>query len=375
MDTFSVKTKILIGRQDISNILSDIKKVFIVTDKFMVKNIDYITGDLKNIEYEIFDDVMPDPDISIITAGVEKINKFAPDIVIAFGGGSPIDAAKAIVYFAKKTSSLKELPFVAIPTTSGTGSEVTRFSVISDKEKGIKYPLIDESLLPDIAILDSELIKSVPPAVTADTGIDVITHSIEGFVSNISNDFTDAVAVGAFKLAFESLKIAYDKPNDTLARSKMHNASCLAGMAFDNASLGINHGMAHILGARFKIPHGRANAILLPFVIEFNAGITSDRISSLNECAGKYAYLAHNVGLGASTDRQSIINLVRAIRKLNSSMQIPASLEAAGVNKTEFFSQIDELASIAIDDRCTATNPVLCTKENIRQLFEKVYKG
>lgn len=375
MDTFSIKTKILIGKQDISNILSDIKKVFIVTDKFMVKNIEYITRDLKNIQYEIFDEVMPDPDISIITKGVEKINKFAPDIVIAFGGGSPIDAAKAIVYFAKKTSSLKSLPFVAIPTTSGTGSEVTRFSVISDKEKGMKYPLIDESLLPDIAILDAQLIKSVPPAVTADTGIDVITHSIEAFVSNIGSDFTDALALGAFKLAFENLKLAYDKPDDTLARNKMHNASCLAGISFDNASLGINHGMAHILGARFKLPHGRANAILLPFVIEFNAGITDSRVGVLNKCASKYAYLAHNIGLGASTDRQSIINLVRAIRKLNASMGIPATLEAAGVDKSEFTSQIDELTTIAIDDRCTATNPILCSKENIKKLFEKAYKG
>lgn len=375
MHIFSLKTKILIGKQDISNILNDIKKVFIVTDKFMVKNIAYITNDLKNIEYEIFDDVMPDPDISIITAGVEKINKFAPDIVIAFGGGSPIDAAKAIVYFAKKTSAINSLPFVAIPTTSGTGSEVTRFSVISDKEKGIKYPLIDESLLPDIAILDSELIKSVPPSVTADTGIDVITHSIEGFVSTIANDFTDAVAVHAFKLAFANLKLAYDKPDDIVARTKMHNASCLAGMSFDNASLGINHGMAHILGARFKLPHGRANAILLPFVIEFNAGITNDRINSLNECAKKYAYLAHNVGLGASSDRQSVINLVREIRKLNSNMKIPATLEAAGVDKTEFYKQIGELSAIAVDDRCTATNPVLCTTENVKKLFEKVFKG
>lgn len=375
MDTFSVKTKILIGKQDISKILSDIKRVFIVTDKFMKQSIEYITSDLKNVEYEIFDEVVPDPDISIITLGVEKINKFAPDIVIAFGGGSPIDAAKAIVYFAKKTSSIKNLPFVAIPTTSGTGSEVTRFSVISDKEKGIKYPLIDDSLLPDIAILDSELIKSVPPAITADTGIDVITHSIEGFVSTIANDFTDVIALGAFKLAFENLKLAYDKPNDTLARTKMHNASCLAGMSFDNASLGINHGMAHILGARFKLPHGRANAILLPFVIEFNAGITSDRISPLNECASKYAKLAHDVGLGASSDRQSIINLVRAIRRLTSSMKIPGTLVEAGVDKIEFYNQIDEMSQIAVDDRCTATNPVLCTKENIKQLFEKVYKG
>lgn len=375
MDTFSVKTKILIGKQDISKILSDIKRVFIVTDKFMKQSIEYITSDLKNVEYEIFDEVVPDPDISIITLGVEKINKFAPDIVIAFGGGSPIDAAKAIVYFAKKTSSIKNLPFVAIPTTSGTGSEVTRFSVISDKEKGIKYPLIDDSLLPDIAILDSELIKSVPPAITADTGIDVITHSIEGFVSTIANDFTDVIALGAFKLAFENLKLAYDKPNDTLARTKMHNASCLAGMSFDNASLGINHGMAHILGARFKLPHGRANAILLPFVIEFNAGITSDRISPLNECASKYAKLAHDIGLGASSDRQSIINLVRAIRRLTSSMKIPGTLLEAGVDKIEFYNQIDEMSQIAVDDRCTATNPVLCTKENIKQLFEKVYKG
>lgn len=375
MDTFSVKTKILIGKQDISKILSDIKRVFIVTDKFMKQSIEYITSDLKDVEYEIFDEVVPDPDISIITLGVEKINKFAPDIVIAFGGGSPIDAAKAIVYFAKKTSSIKNLPFVAIPTTSGTGSEVTRFSVISDKEKGIKYPLIDDSLLPDIAILDSELIKSVPPAITADTGIDVITHSIEGFVSTIANDFTDVIALGAFKLAFENLKLAYDKPNDTLARTKMHNASCLAGMSFDNASLGINHGMAHILGARFKLPHGRANAILLPFVIEFNAGITSDRISPLNECASKYAKLAHDVGLGASSDRQSIINLVRAIRRLTSSMKIPGTLLEAGVDKIEFYNQIDEMSQIAVDDRCTATNPVLCTKENIKQLFEKVYKG
>ena len=205
------------------------------------------------------------------------------DIVVALGGGSSIDAAKAIVYMAKKIEekqnpdNQKKIKLIALPTTSGTGSEVTQFAVVTDSKTGVKIPLIDESLMPDIAILDPELVKSAPPFITADTGLDVITHALEAYVSETASDCSDCLAEKAAELAFEFLPRAYRNGYDIKARDKMHRASCLAGMAFNLVNLGVNHGIAHALGAIFHIPHGRANALVLPYVIEFNAGIWQEK--------------------------------------------------------------------------------------------------
>ena len=289
MNSFSVRTKIMEGG-GLETLAPKLHKVFIVTDGFMASSgkVSYITEklDRAGAEYRVFDQVKADPDIGTVTKGVDMIQEFHPDAVIAFGGGSPIDAAKAIVFFAAKTCDMRECMFIAVPTTSGTGSEVSKFAVITDPEKEVKYPLVEDSLLPDVAILDAELTVSVPPSVTADTGIDVFTHAVEAFVSTEATDFSDAAAEKAIKLVKRHLLPAYQNPEDRKARQGMHNASCLAGIAFSNSGLGLNHGMAHALGARFHIPHGRANGILLPYVMSFNAGCAEQLTSTDGICAG-----------------------------------------------------------------------------------------
>ena len=337
-------------------------RVFLVTDKFMDESgkTNYVTDRLlrNSGEFKIFSDVQADPDIATVTRGVEQILEFQPDAVVAFGGGSAIDAAKAIV-------------FIAIPTTSGTGSEVSRFAVITDREKGVKYPLVEDSLLPDIAILDAELTTSVPPTVTADTGIDVFTHAVEAFVSTEATDFSDAAAEKAIKLVKRHLLPAYQNPEDRKARQGMHNASCLAGIAFSNSGLGLNHGMAHALGARFHIPHGRANGILLPYVMSFNAGCAEQ----LTSTAKRYARISRLLELESSSVRQSALNLIRTARRYIEKLNMPSPLQAAGVNAAEFEEAVHDMAEAALADRCTATNPRSCTAEEIEQIFRKAYSG
>ncbi|RPF48596.1 alcohol dehydrogenase class IV [Hydrogenoanaerobacterium saccharovorans] len=376
MNIFNAPTKIYMGAQDLSSVLKGSKRVFIVTDSFMAESgkVDYILNQLYRMgsEFHIFSRVTPDPDISIITKGVEEITEFKPDSVVAFGGGSPIDAAKAIVFFAGKVYDLRDCPFIAIPTTSGTGSEVTCFAVISDKEKQIKYPLLDDALLPDAAILDANLILSVPPNVTADTGIDVLTHAIEAYLSTAATDFSDAVAEKSIKLVQKHLLTAYNEPDNFEARQGMHNASCLAGMAFSNASLGLNHSMAHALGAQAKLPHGRANAILLPYVMSFNAGCTAD---ALTPSAVRYAEIARILGMEAKSTRQSALNLIHTVRRFVKKLHLPSTIEAAGVSAEEFEKIVHSMAESALSDRCTATNPVECSVESIEKVYRKAFLG
>ena len=374
MNSFNVHTKIMTGG-GLETVAPKLKRAFIVTDGFMSSSgkVSYITDKLEaaGVEYRVFDQVRADPDVGTVSKGVEAIQDFKPDAVIAFGGGSPIDAAKAIVFFAGKTCDMRECQFIAVPTTSGTGSEVTSFAVITDPEKEVKYPLVEESLLPDLAILDAELTVSVPPSVTADTGIDVFTHAVEALVSTAASDFSDAAAEKSIKLVRKHLLTAYHHPEDMVARQGMHNASCLAGMAFSNSGLGLNHGMAHALGARFHIPHGRANGILLPYVMSFNAGCSE----SLTPVAKRYAKIARLLGLESSSVRQSALNLIRTARKYVEQLSIPSSIQKAGVNKDEFEAELDAMAEAALADRCTATNPRSCTAEEIEQIFRKAYSG
>ena len=374
MNSFSVRTKIMAGG-GLETLCNGLHKVFIVTDGFMASSgkVSYITEklDKAGAEYCIFDEVKADPDIATVTKGVDTILKFKPDAVVAFGGGSPIDAAKAIVFFAARACDMRDCLFLAVPTTSGTGSEVSKFAVITDREKETKYPLVEDSLLPDVAVLDAALTVSVPPSITADTGIDVFTHAVEALVSTTATDFSDAAAEKSIKLVRKHLLTAYKDPGNMEARQGMHNASCLAGIAFSNSGLGLNHGMAHALGARFHIPHGRANGILLPYVMSFNAGCAE----SLTSVSKRYAKIARLLGLESSSVRQSALNLIRTARRYVEQFHIPSSIQAAGVSKEEFEEAVEAMAEAALADRCTATNPRPCSKEDILRVFQKAYLG
>jgi len=385
--------------------MPNITKAFIVTDPSMVKfgYVDKILYYLrKRKEYvhcEIFSDVEPDPDIQTIYRGVDAMKKFQPDVIIALGGGSSMDAAKGMWMFYEnpdldfKSLTLKfmdirkrivkfptlgrKAKLVAIPTTSGTGSEVTSFAVISDKEASIKYPLADYELTPDVAIIDPDFVMSVPKSITADTGMDVLTHAIEAYVSTFASDYTDGLALHAIKLVFENLLEAYNNPGNKKAREKMHNASCIAGMAFSNAFLGINHSMAHKLGGEFHIPHGRANAILLPYVIEYNAKKPTKFVSFPKYetfiADKRYAEIARHIGLPFNTTEEGVAVLVDAIRDLNEKLHIPIRVSENGISEKDYFRDLEGLSVKAFEDQCTGTNPRAPLVSEIKTIFEKIW--
>ncbi len=324
-----------------------------------------------------------------------------PDCIIALGGGSAMDAAKAMWLFYEHPhtnfASLKQkfldirkrvckypklgtlAKFVAIPTTSGTGSEVTSFSVITDKKQNSKYPLADYELTPDVAIIDPQFVASVPPHVTADTGMDVLTHAIEAYVSIMANDYTDGLAMKAIDLVFKYLSRAYRNGDDEEAREKMHNASTIAGMAFANAFLGINHSLAHKLGAEFKIAHGRSNAILLPHVIRYNA-IKPTKFAAFPKyqhfkADERYVEIAKMLGLSAKTTEQGVENLVQAIISLAKELNIPMSIRDHHVDEQVFESKVDYLAERAFEDQCTTANPKLPLVKELAEVYRAAYKG
>ncbi|HIT90885.1 MAG TPA: iron-containing alcohol dehydrogenase [Candidatus Merdenecus merdavium] len=375
MDTFKVKTEIKFG-QNALEYLKTIRdqKILIVTDPFMVQSnlIGKVTEFFTAGNYHVFSDIVPDPPVELVAKGVTEAKAFAPDVILALGGGSAIDAAKAIKDLAMKIGNLKDITFIAIPTTSGTGSEVTSFAVITDQEKGRKYPLISDELLPDIAILEPELVKSVPPATVADTGMDVLTHAIEAYVSTKATDFSDAFAEKAAQLVFQYLKRSYDSADDLVAKEKMHHASCLAGLAFNMASLGLNHAMAHNIGGKLHVPHGRTNAILLPYIIEFNANIEGYNQTSYSEAAKKYARLAHLIGFGGGNVRSGVKNLMNEIKKLEKSMEMPSSILECNVTKDQFASNEVEIALGALEDSTIDTNPRMATKEDILSILHEI---
>lgn len=374
MQSFYLPTRILMGGDALRAAFAGKKRAFIVTDRFLTDSgrVAAVVNALEEgSRHELFFDVRPDPDIAAVSVGVEKILAFRPDLVIAFGGGSPIDAAKAIVYFAARQADFPPCAFVAVPTTSGTGSEVSRFAVITDSEKGLKYPLVDDRLLPDTAVLDPVFLTSLPPAVTADTGIDVLTHAVEAFVSSGRNDFSDAMAEKAIRLVYRYLLKSYREPENLTYRQRMHNASCLAGAAFSNAGLGINHSLAHALGAKFHLPHGRANGILLPYVMSFNAGCTS----TLTDTALRYAKISRLLDLETVSTRQSALNLIKTARRFIEALGMPSSIKAAGVDEAAFFEALPEMAEAAFADRCTATNPQPASSEALAQIYRQAWSG
>lgn len=375
MDTFEIKTIIKFGKDSL-NYLDSLKgqKIFIVTDPFMIKSnmIEKITNHIVGNEFEIFSDVVPDPHMELIVKGVEGVTKFKPDAIIALGGGSAIDAAKAIMNFSRTIGNLKDMKFIAIPTTSGTGSEVTSFAVVTDIDKGVKYPLVSDELLPDVAILATELVKSVPSGIVADTGMDVLTHALEAYVSTKATDFSDALAEKAVKMVFSYLKRSFADADDKEAKEKMHNASCLAGLAFNYASLGINHAIAHIIGGKLHIPHGRTNAILLPYVIEFNAEINGFNPSNYTEAAKKYGELAKLIGLSGNNTRILVKSLINEITKLQRELKMPKALHECNVSKEDILKVKNEIASVALEDACILTNPRKATKNDVIEILYKV---
>lgn len=386
--------------------MRNISRAFIVTDQTMVKlgYVDKVLYYLRKRETychsEIYADVEPDPDVETILRGMRSMREFEPDVIIALGGGSAIDAAKGMWLFyehpdatfdglklkfldiRKRAYSLPKLgekaQFVAIPTTSGTGSEVTSFSVITDAKHGnIKYPLADYSLTPDVAIIDPQFVESMPQSVVADTGLDALTHAIEAYVSVMASDYTDGLALQAVDLIFDNLYASWK--GDRTAREKMHNASCIAGMAFTNAFLGLNHSMAHKLGGEFHIPHGRANAILLPYVIRFNAQ-TPTKFTTFPKydhyiAPEKYAKIAKVLGFGAKNTEIAVHNLIEEIRSLTAKLGVPASIAACGVQESEFQSKLEALSYHAHADQCTTANPRYPLVEEIKALYIQAYQG
>ena len=287
------------------------------------------------------------------------------------------DIRKRVFKFPKLGRKAK---MVAIPTTSGTGSEVTSFAVITDKVNNVKYPLADYELTPDVAIIDPQFVMSVPAAVTADTGLDVLTHAIEAYVSVMATDYTDALAMKAIQMVFEYLPVSYKGGNTAEgreAREKMHNASCMAGMAFANAFLGVNHSLAHKLGSEFHIPHGRANAILLPHVIEYNAQRPT-KFAAFPKYKSfvadkKYAEIAKVLGLKADTVEQGVLSLVQAIKDLMKELNMPMSVQECGINKETYYAAIEKLALDAFDDQCTPANPRLPLVSELHEIYKNIY--
>lgn len=380
MNSFDIKTTIYFGDNALDR-LAEIpyKRVLIITDPFVVKSgmLQMITYRLTegNSEFDVFSDVVPDPPLEKITLGVKKIAEYKPDAVIAIGGGSAIDSAKAIKELYVQATGHKEISLIAIPTTSGTGSEVTSFAVVTDEKKNVKYPLVSDNLLPNEAILDAELVKSVPATVTADTGMDVLTHAVEAYVSIKNNEFSAALAEKSIEICGGFLLRSFLDNNDTHARKKMHVASCLAGLAFNSAGLGLNHGIAHAIGANFHIPHGRANAMVLPHVIEFNADINKHSKSREEylPAVRKYVNIAKLLGLNNFNEITTVRALVNWIQFMMKEMNMPLSVSQCGIDRNTYFNSIDSMAEKALADACTQTNPRIPSKMEICSIMEHLY--
>ena len=409
MQWFKVPEKIFFEEGSIAYLekMPDITRAFIVTDEAMVK-LGYVSKILYQlrkrnvtVHSEIFSEVEPDPSFDTIKRGIKMMEVFKPDVIIALGGGSPIDAAKGMWLFyehpeadveglklkfmdiRKRTYKFPKLgektKFVAIPTTSGTGSEVTSFAVITDKEKNIKYPLADYELTPNVAIIDPDLVLTMPKKITADTGMDVLTHAIESYVSVLASDYTDGLSEKAIELVFNYLKKAYDNPTDIEARERMHNASCIAGMSFTNAFLGINHSLAHKLGGEFHVPHGRTNAVLLPYVIKYNSTKPTKFVSFPKYehfiADEKYAKIAQKMGWKAKNNEEAIEMLIKKINELMESLEMPKSFKECGVDEQSYMAKVDELADRAFEDQCTTANPRLPLVSELKQILIDAYYG
>ena len=382
------------------------KRAIIVTDSFLFENgyakpITDMLAEL-GIEYTVFSKVEPDPTLSCAKEGAERMREFKPDVIIAFGGGSPMDAAKImwVLYehpdvdfedmamrFADIRKRIYKFPkmgekayFVAIPTSAGTGSEVTPFAVITDDKSGVKYPLADYELLPDMAIVDMDFHMSAPRSLTAASGIDAVTHALEAYVSVMATDYTDGLALRSLKMIFEYLPRVYENGSDCMAREKMANAATMAGISFANAFLGVCHSMAHKLGAYHHLPHGVANALMINEVIRFNATEKPNKMGTFSQydhpmATEKYAEVASYLGLKGETDRELVEALICKIDELKEKVGIKGSIKEYGVTERDFFATLDEMVEQAFDDQCTGANPRYPLMVEIKQMYINAYYG
>ena len=354
MKEFSCKTKIVMGTGVVSAIAEQkFRRLMVVSDPFFSKN-----GWAERLgklaeNYEIFDKVAPDPSVALVAEGTAQVQQFQPDGMVALGGGSAMDCAKAMAYF----SSL-DIPLIAVPTTSGSGSEVTDFAILT--HNGVKHPLVDSKLRPKMAILEAELLSGMPPSLIADSGFDILAHALEAWVGKNANPMTDALAMDAFRTAYSLLHPSFE--GDNSVRLDVHIASAMAGLAFTQAGLGLCHALSHSLGGQFHVPHGRLNAILLPAVIGCNA-----------EMAGaKYAELARRAGLGSTSDAMALRNLKNALTRLRTALKIPGTLAQAGVELGALQTKTEQIVAAALADPCCATNPVPVTDEMVRRVLREV---
>lgn len=390
MKTFFLQTKLYSGQDSLEALQRFHKRnIWIICDPFIATS--PLLERLKQFlpqdnQLSLFHNITSDPNISSIVDGIKEMGKIRPEIVIGFGGGSALDAAKAIVWFSRK-QGIEIESCVAIPTTSGTGSEVSNACVISDPTQNIKYPLFDDALYSDMTILDPSLVISVPAAITANTGLDVLTHALEAYVSINSSDFTDAMAEKAVQLVFQYLPVAYNKGGCLVTRGKMHNASTMAGIAFNHAGLGLNHAIAHQLGAQFHIPHGLANALLLTSIIRFNAQDERARhryarlarlchLSPMipSNINNRFATKHHSIAANRdSHDHRAVNQLIQQIERLKRHCQIPRSLSALKISENQLQAHMDEMIVAAHNDATSRTNPRIATDEQIREIIEGLY--
>jgi alcohol dehydrogenase class IV len=358
------------------------KRALIVTDK-VIHKLDFtekVANYLKEtgLEVKVFDEVEPEPSMETIIKGAESAKKYGPDWIIGLGGGSCMDAAKAIwviyenpditvdgINPLEKLGLRKKARLICIPTTSGTGSDATWATVITDVKDERKLELSSREIVADIAILDPELPKSMPPRLVADTGLDALTHAIEGYVSQWHNDFSDALALKAIQMIFKYLLRAYRNPEDKEAKEKMHNAATMAGMSFGNSQAGIAHAMGHSLGAIFHVPHGRSVDLFLSYSIEYSARDAMDR----------YADVARAIGIEAKTDEEAVEKLIEAVKKLNREVGEPASIKELGISREDFEKRLEDLVTRAANSSCTFMNPRVPDVDDTRKLFLYAYEG
>ena len=394
-----------VALDELKNVM-DKKKVFIVTDEFLFTHgyTKPITNKLEElgITYTTFSDVQPDPTLASAKEGAKLMDSFKPDCIIAIGGGSAMDAGKImwVLYehpeidfmdMAMRFSDIRKrvytFPkmgekayFIAVPTSSGTGSEVTPFAVITDEKTGIKYPLADYELMPKMAIVDTDMMMDAPKGLTSASGIDAVTHCLEAYASMMATEYTDGLALRSIKTIFKYLPTAYENGQDVVAREKMANAATMAGMAFANAFLGVCHSMAHKLGAFFHIPHGIANALMIDLVLRFNASETPVKMGTFPQYSyphtlRRYAEVAENLGLGGNSDEEKLENLIKAIDELKEKIGIKKTIRDYGVDEQEFLSKLDEMSKQAFDDQCTGANPRYPLIEEIKQMYLEAYYG